>query len=800
MLQHYILIAIRAFKKNRGYSLLNVFGLTLGITCSLAIFLYVFDELNYDHNHVNRERIYRLNDAYHLPNNAGFEEYAASGPMVSQVLVKDFPEIQKAVRITLKSNVVFESPETHEPLYENIFAADSNLFEVFTFPFLAGNPDNALHDINTLVISEKAALKYFNRTDVIGETLHLQNDTVGFRIAGVIQNPPSNSHVKPDIITSMETLRARGGVYLETWWSFGFNTYLLLAPNTNVAELEKKIKFISRNYIADQEDKSGYKQEFSLTPFTRIHLHSNLRGELEPNSKVTYVFTFLTVGIFILIIACINFMNMATARSAMRAKEIGLRKVAGAVRPQLIGQFLGEAFFVTLVAVLLSIVLLYLSLPFINEFSGKNLQVLNQSYFWAMLGVITLFVALLAGSYPSLFLSAFRPVETLKGSFRNSAKGNTLRKGLVVFQFGISIFLIAGTLIIMKHLDYIRSINLGFDKTKILFIPARSSRTAATEFKLLKEELLKISGVEKATLSSSVPGREMNNNVVRKGWDQDASWSDMRFVTVDYDFVDVFNLQLIEGRSFRLESPSDENEAFLVNESGMRRLGYSSAKEIVGERLAWQNRKGTVIGVLKDFHFMGANVAIEPFIAVMNTSRSVSYLSVKVSAGDLTAVTRQIEKTFKETLPRGIFEYSFLDEEFDKQYKSEDRFMAIFSFFAVVAILIACLGLYGLGMFMAELRFKEVGIRKVLGASEKSVLILLTKDFIALVVIAFVLAVPVSYWAMSSWLSSFPYKENINPILFVLAGIAAIVIALLTVSYNAVKASWINPVKAIRME
>ncbi|HWA34168.1 MAG TPA: ABC transporter permease, partial [Cyclobacteriaceae bacterium] len=617
MLQHYLLIAFRAFKKNRGYSLLNIFGLTLGITCSLAIFLYVYDELNYDHNHTNRDRIYRLNDAYHLPNNTGFEEYATSGPVVSQVLVKDFPEIQKAVRINIRSNIVFENPETREPMYENVFGVDSNFFEIFTFPFISGNPDNALNDINTLVISKKIALKYFNRTDVVGEGLRLQNDTVGFRIAGVMEDAPANSHVKPEIITSMETLRARGSVYLETWWSFGYNTYLLLAPNTNVAELEKKIKFISRNYIADQEDKSGYKQEFSLTPFTKIHLYSNLRGELEPNSKASYVYTFLIVGIFILIIACINFMNMATARSAMRAKEIGLRKVAGAIRRQLVAQFLGEAFFMTLIAVALSIVLLYLVLPVINDFSGKDLRVITGSNFWLMLAGVTLFVALLAGSYPSLFLSAFRPVETLKGSFRNSAKGNGLRKALVVFQFGISIFLVAGTLIIMKHLDYIRSIDLGFDKSQVLIIPARNSHNGAANFKLLKEELLKISGVEKATLSSSVPGKEMNNNVVRKGWDQDAAWSDMRYAAVDYDFVDVFDLKLAEGRSFRKESPSDENEAFMVNEAGMRRLGYANPKDIIGEHLAWQNRKGTVIGVLKDFHFMGANVAIEPFIVVM---------------------------------------------------------------------------------------------------------------------------------------------------------------------------------------
>ncbi len=798
MFQHYLLIAFRAFRKNKSYSVLNVLGLTLGITCSLAIFLYVYDELTYDQNHVNGENIYRLNNSYHLPNGAGFESYAASGPMVSQVLVKDFPEILKAVRINGQRNVIFEKPGASEVIYETVQVVDSNFFEIFTFPFIAGNPDNALNDVNTLVINRKIALKYFNKTDVVGEELHIQNDTVAYRIAGVMEDPPANTHLKFDMITSLETLRARGRVYLQTWWSFGYNTYLLLQPGTNAEELEKKIKYISRNYIPDQEDGSGYKQEFSLTPLSRIHLYSQLRGELEPNSKAEYVFTFLIVGIFILVIACINFMNMATARSAMRAKEIGLRKVAGALRQQLIGQFLGEAFFTTFLAVTVSIVLLYFMLPMVNEFSGKSLKVLNTQVFWMALAAITVLVALLAGSYPSLFLSAFKPVETLKGNFKNSSKGNGLRKALVIFQFAISIFLIAGTLIITRHLDYIRSIDLGFDKSKVLFIPARSIQ--ASDFKTLKEELLGVAGIETASLSSTVPGREMNNNVVRIGWDQNAKWSDMRYLAVDFDFMDVYNLSLVDGRSFRKESPSDENESFMVNESGMRRLGFSNAKDILGQQLSWMNRKGTVIGVLKDFHFMGANVAIEPFIVVMNTNHSISYLSVKTSSGDLNATIGQIEKIYHKILPERIFEYSFLDQEFDKQYKSEDRFMAIFTFFAVVAILIACLGLYGLGMFMSELRFKEVGIRKVLGASEKSLLVLLTKDFIMLVAVAFVLAVPVSWWAMNNWLSSFPYRENINPILFGVAGIMAVVIAILTVSYNAFKASVSNPVKALRSE
>lgn len=795
MLKNYLLIALRSFKKNRTYSFLNIFGLTIGITCALIIFLFVYDELTYDRYHEKLNSIFRLNSGYHLPNNGGFEEYAAGGPVIAEMLVKDYPEIKQSVRIRPLKNKVIELPGTDERVYETVVVADSNLFKLFSFPLLSGNPETALMDPGTIVLTESMARKFFNKTDVLGETLYFPEDTLSFKVTGVMADYPRNTHLKFDIIISFETLKTLH-FNLNSWWNYSFYTYLELETETDVTALQEKIKFISRKYIANEEDYSGYKQEYSLMPLTDIHLHSNLRTEMEPNSRASYVYIFLVIGIFILLIACINFMNLATARSAMRAKEIGLRKVAGAFREQLIGQFLGESLLMSIFAMVLSMGLAYLLLPFVNDFTGKGLSLFGNSIAWIALLAITLIVGLLAGSYPSFFLSAFRPMETLKGNFRTGTKGNLLRKSLVIFQFTISIFLISGTLIVYKHLIYIRSIDLGFDKERIITIPTHNSANAKRDFTVLKEELMRTAGVNGTTLSSQVPGVEMGNNVVRMGWDDDATWSDMRFLAVDENFIDVYGIEVIEGRSFSKSFPSDENEAFVLNESGMRRLGWHDPKIAIGQPLKWQDRKGRVIGIVKDFHFMSTNVAIEPFIIVMNKSWSVGYLSAKIS-GNPHLVINKVEAAFSGVLKDKIFEYSFLDVNFDQQYKSEAKFMTIFSIFAGVAIAIACLGLYGLAMFTTEIKFREIGIRKVLGASTYSLIALLVKEFSMLIIVAFIIAVPAAYFGMTQWLNSFPYKEGISPLLFAVAGAISISIALLTVGYQSIKAASINPVNTL---
>jgi putative ABC transport system permease protein len=804
MLKNYFKIALRSFQKHKGYAALNLLGLTIGITSALMVFLFAYDEFTYDHYHKKAASIYRLNGAYHLPNNGGFEQYAAAGPVVGEMLVKDFPEVKQVVRIRRIGDRMVETPETHDRVYETIFAADSNIFRMFTYKFLQGDPDKALLDPQSIVITRNVAMKYFDRVDVAGESLFFPEDTMAFEITGVIENYPSNTHLKLDIITSFETLRTLG-VNFDSWWNYSFYNYLELGDKVDPKELTEKIKFISRKYIADQEDNSGYKQEYSLTSLKDIHLYSNLRSEIEPNSKAAYAYTFLLVGIFIILIACINFMNLATARSAMRAKEVGVRKVSGAFRSQLIGQFLSESIMMVVLSTLLSIVLAIALIPQLNDLTGKFLSttILGNPVLWLLLGGMSLFVGLLAGSYPSFFLSMIRPVETLKGNFRSSSRGNLLRKTLVVFQFSISIILISGTMVVYQHLEFLRSINLGFEKEKTLVIPSRFAAHADSDYKVLKDELKSIQGVTAASLSYRVPGKEMGNNVVRLGWDEKAAWSDMRFLAMDHDFVSLYDLELIAGRSFDESFPSDVEEAFMLNESGMRRLGWKDPQEAIGQKLAWQDRKGYVIGIVKDFHFMSANVAVEPFIMVMNKPWSVGYLSLKLTPtrrGDPAQILDRIRNKFNEVLPDKIFEYYFLDEEYDKQYKAEDRFMNVFTLFAGIAIFIACLGLYGLAMFTAEQKFKEIGIRKVLGASAFSLVYLQVRSFVTLVLIAFVVSIPVAYLSMDKWLQSFPLREEITPTIFILSGLMSVVIAWITVSYQSIKAANVNPVKSIAQE
>jgi putative ABC transport system permease protein len=455
-----------------------------------------------------------------------------------------------------------------------------------------------------------------------------------------------------------------------------------------------------------------------------------------------------------------------------------------------------------LASMILSLILTVISLPYLNDVTGKSLTmgIASNPMIWLVIAAIVLFVGLLAGSYPSLFLSAFKPTETMKGSFSSSTKGNVLRKSLVVFQFTISIMLISGTISGFKHLSYLRNINLGFEKQQIVVLPTRSVNNALQDYGILRDELKNTAGIAGASVSHKVPGKELGNNVVRIGWDDNAAWSDMRFQAVDYDFISLYNVDVIEGRSFDENFPADVNESFMLNESGMRRLGWNDPKEAVGQKLKWQNRNGYVIGVVKDFHFMAANVAVEPFIIVMNTGWSAGYLSVKLTAGDPSSKLQVIREQYGKVMPDKIFEYFFLDEEFDQQYKAEDRFLKVFTFFAAIAILIACLGLYGLAMFTAEQRFKEIGIRKVLGASSRSIIYLQIKDFILLVSFAFILSVPLSYIGMSNWLETFPERENINPIIYLLSGILSMIIAWLTVSYQSIKASLINPIDSITHE
>ena len=800
MVKNYLKIAVRSLLKNKIYAFLNIFGLTIGITCSLLIFLYAQDELTYEKQHSNADNIYRVACEYHLPNDGGSEKWATMSAWVPQFMVKDHPEVLESVRFQKNTNVVVKKPDDITRYYETVVYADSNLFNVFDYRLLTGNMNAALAEPYAVVISEEIAAKYFGGNQAIGKTLELPDSDIQLNVTGILAPYQENTHLKFDILISFETLRVSGRVN-QSWWNFDTHTYLRVSEGTDAKVLEAKLKRISADYILQQETGSGYRQEYYLTAIKDIHLKSNSRAEFEANSKASYVYIFSSVGLFLLLIACINFMNLATARSVSRAKEVGVRKVVGAYRKHLIIQFLSESIFIAFLSLLLSIGLTFISLPYLNAFTNKAMifDPLENVSLGLILVVITLFVGVLSGSYPAFVLSKFKPTETLKGSFKTSVKGIILRKGLVVVQFFISIVLIISTMIVFNQLDYMRDLELGFEKERVIYVPTRYGAGTTEGFQVLKDRLEQFPEVAAVSLSSRVPGREMTNNVVRLGWDESADWSDMRYITTDYDFLNVYDLELVAGRFFSEDFGTDRNEAFLLNESGVYRLGFESAEEAIGQQLAWQNRQGRVIGVLKDFYFMSIQQEIEPFIMLVQHNNP-GYLSVKVKTKDFSGALVQIESAFGEIMPDRIFEYSFLDQEFNEQYNNEERFSSVFTFFAIIAIVIACLGLYGLAAFTAQQKVKEIGIRKVLGATESGVVFLLSKDFLKLVLISFILASPIAYYLMDSWLEDFYERVNLRVDTFILAASISVVIALLTVSYQSIKAAVTNPIKSLRRE
>ena len=800
MVKNYLKIAVRSLLKNKVYAFLNIFGLTIGITCALLIFLYVQDELTYDQNHKQADNIYRVGCEYFLPNDGGSEEWAPISGYVAQYFVQDYPEILESVRFRKASNIVVQKEGSTNRFYQNIVYADSNVFKVFDVPLLKGDTETALKDPYTVLVTEEVAMRYFGSTDVVGETLELPDNQFQLKVTGLLAPMPDNTHLKFDILASFETLRAAGQVST-AWWNFNTHTYLRVVPGTNLEALEDKIRRISANYILDQETGSGYRQEYFLTALKDIHLNSKVRGEFETNGNLSYVRIFSFVGVFILVIACINFMNLATARSVNRAKEVGVRKVVGAFRKHLIAQFLSESIFMACLSLLLSVGLVLITLPQLNAFTGKALvfNPIENSLLGIALVGIAVFVGLLSGSYPAFVLSAFRPTQTLKGSFKTSAKGAVLRKGLVVLQFLISISLIISTLVVFNQLNHMRDLDLGFEKERVIFIPSRYGAGTSEGFSVMKDRLEQFPEINGVTLSSRVPGKEMGNNVVRLGWDQNADWSDMRFITVDYDFLDVYDLELVAGRGFSEDYGTDRDEGFLLNEAGVNRLGFASAEEAIGKQLAWQRRQGRVIGVLKDFYFMSVQNEIEPFIMPMQHNNP-AYLSARVETKNFNEVINKIEATFNEVMPGRIFEYSFLNQDFNDQYENEERFSNVFTFFAIIAILIACLGLYGLAAFTAQQKIKEIGIRKVLGATEKGVVFLLSRDFVKLVMLSFVIAAPLAYFLMNSWLKAFAERTTISAWVFILAAGLSLFIAVITVSYQSLKAAFANPIKSLRYE
>ncbi|MFC2166609.1 ABC transporter permease [Acidobacteriota bacterium] len=806
MFKNYIKTAFRNLKRYKGYSFINLMGLAIGISCCIIIMIYVQDEFSYDRYTEDYDQIYRITLNVQAPDRAEIQT-ARTPPPWAPSLAEDYPEVESYVRFkTPMVSWLVSREENNQKFHEKgFYFADETVFDFFGFEMVKGDPKTALIDPRTIVLTESSAEKYFRNEDPMGKVLRLDN-AYDFQITGVIKDIPKNSHFSFDILASFSTLSVipiYGGVEYSSWRNGlgpDLYTYIRLTEGVLPSSLEDKIPEFLQNHIGNILNQLNLQFTPRLQPLSEIHLRSNLDAEIRANSDIRYIYIFSAIAIFILLIACINFMNLSTARSASRAQEVGMRKVIGAERKQLIVQFLGETLLLALLALLLSIILIFLLLPLFNSISGKSLEPTFWNP-WIILGLagITAFVGLVSGSYPALFLSSFQPAAVFRGALKAGKTNVRLRKFLVIFQFTISIIFIIGTGIVSSQLRFIKNKHLGFDKEQVVVLPMGDPQ-ARQIYLTFKERALQNPNILSVSGTLSVPGGLIGALLMLPENAQPGEEVTMEHFMVDHDFVDAMGLELHEGRTFSLEYPTDTMEAFILNEAAVKHLGWEGS--VLDKRIVLQNFKdGRVIGVVKDFHAKSLHQRIEPLIIhIAPDPDAFLQLVVKIAPFEYDRTITALEEAWSEIYPRDPFVYSFLDDDFDSLYRQEKQRGKVFLVFSVLAIFIACLGLFGLASFTAEQRTKEIGIRKVLGASVGSIVQLLSNDFLKLVLLGNLVAWPVAYYVMHNWLGNFAYRVPINLGLFFIAGLLALFIALTTVSFQAVKAALTNPADSIRTE
>jgi putative ABC transport system permease protein len=800
MIRNYVKTAIRSLKKNKGFTILNVLGLSVGLATCLLIVFYVVDEFSYDRYNVNAERIYRITENARLNGNEG--SYAGSAKPFMDAL-KVFPQIEKMARIFPKNSLFFTTPKftmrkgNNNIQEENVAFAESNLFDVFTLPMIDGNPSTSLSGPHSVVITESMAKKYFNKVNAVGETLTI-NDTSFYKVTGVIKDISAQSHFNYDFLISYSSIPEShaGG-----WGYGGVHNYLLLKPGTDIHKLEAQIRDIEiKNSFSPKTWTTGSNYlKPVLTPLLDIHLRSGSQYELSENGNIEYIYIFSAIAVFILLIACVNFMNLSTARSSNRAKEVGVRKVLGSARKYLIAQFLTESILVTLVSSIIAIFLAYLALPLFNQMAAKNLTFTVHSLSWLLpsLAIIVLVIGFLAGSYPAFFLSAFQPIEVLKGKVAAGFKGGFLRSFLVVFQFSISIFLIIGTMVIYNQLQYIHTKKLGYNRSQMLVI--KNVNVLGTQAKILKLEVKQMPGVLNATMSTYLPTNEERNRTALFPQLPLDLKQDMLtdFWSVDEDYIKTLGIKLISGRNFSNQMASD-SAAILVNEAFVRKFGQKEPLNKTVYRDTYGIQPYHIIGVVKDFHYSSLRDEIKPLAFYYSEDRGS--ITARVKTANLPTLMSQIKNRWKDLSPNNAFIYSFMDQDFDATYRSEQRVGTIFIVFTSLAIAIACLGLFGLAAYAAEQRNKEIGVRKVLGANVSTIVSMLSMDFIKLVLISILIASPLAWWAMNKWLQGFAYRQNIQWWVIAGAGIVAVLIAFVTISFQSIRAAIANPVDSLRSE
>ncbi|HEY8958334.1 ABC transporter permease [Chitinophaga sp.] len=806
MFRSYFRVAFRNLWKNKEFSAINILGLAIGLATCLLITIYVLDEMSFDRFNRKADRIYRV-DADIKFGGTRYDVATATAPMAA-ALKQDLPEVEQAVRFRDYGGFLVRLNDRNIK-EEKVIYTDSTLFNVFSFPLIAGDPATALKQPNTVVITENTARKYFNSTDVVGRNL-LINDSINYQVTGVMKALPGQSHLQFDFFASLAGSEESRE---PNWLSNNFNTYIVLREGTDPRKTQAKLEQVIDKYIAPQigsamntsmEDflKTGNYIRYSLMPLTDIHLHSNKGYELSANSAIQYVYIFSAIAMFILLIACVNFMNLSTARSANRAKEVGIRKVLGSVRPQLIVQFITESMLISFIAMILAFGIAWLLLPYFNGLAGKEMTIGLSSAPWlapASLGIAVL-VGLLAGSYPAFFLSAFKPVLVLKGTIANGFRTGLLRNSLVVFQFSISIFLIVGTMVIYKQLNFIRNKQLGFNRSQVLIM--QNTQPLGSHARAFKQELLAMNGVEGATMTSYLPTSTLRNDnplFLEPVPDKENAIS-MQTWSVDDQYIPVLGMEVVKGRNFSKNFATD-SQAVVINEAAARLMGLKDPlnQKIYEFREGMQSKEMDayhIIGVVKDFNFNSLREQVTPLALFLRENRGS--MAFRVHGNNIPQLVAQMEEKWKATIPNQPFSYSFMDDDFNALYKSENRMGKISLSFSVLAIFIACLGLFGLAAYAAEQRTREIGIRKVLGATATNIVNLLSRDFLKLVMISILFAFPAGWWVMHRWLQDFAYRINIGWQVFGLAALMAVVIALLTVSFQAIRAALTDPVRSLR--
>jgi putative ABC transport system permease protein len=808
MIKNYFKIALRNIVKYKFYSFINIFGLTTGITVSLLISLYIFDELSFDRFHQDADRIYQVYLKAVLQNKP--IEGANTCAPIAAASVEEIPAVEDAIRTTMWRDVVFRYQDR---IYteKKLLLADSNFFNFFTFNLLEGNPHNILNKPNQIVLTETSARKYFGYEHGKGETplgkmILMGTDKTNCEIVGIMEDPPKNSHFVFDLVYSMMSFEFSKRT---NWTSNSLYTYLKLRENSDPVMVQQQITSMSDKHVGPEILKyigiplsewraAGGDYGYYIQPMLDIHLFSKVDSNIEPPGDIAYVYLLSAISIFIILIACINFMNLATARSAGRAKEVGIRKTVGATRKSLIAQFLLESIIISIISTILAIGILWFTLPYLNQLTGKNIGIEYLGSFNSLMtiGIIMILVGVAAGSYPAFYLTSFQPGKVLKGTINSGTKGSWIRSTLVIFQFTISISLIISTIVIYKQLKLVQQKNLGFDRENVLIID--NIRTLGDNKMGFKKQLKSLAGVKDASIANDVPPHVYSNSVYFPNGLQEEGILFFQIHT-DQDYLPTLGLNMYSGRFFSEDFPSDSS-AVVINKKGMDALGWTSHE---GNRLAEPNRDGSlefheVIGILEDFNFSSLHNEIEPLIIFLADWGNL--MTVRLEPGSLQDKISDIQGIWNEFAPAEPFDYTFLDQNFDSLFRAEQRLGKIFIIFTSLAIFIACLGLFGLATFIAEQRSKEIGIRKAMGASVPSVVILLTREFTKLVVIAVVIAIPAVLFLMNWWLENFAYKTEMGVLSFLIGGLGALLISWITVSYQSIRAATANPTVALRYE